>query len=128
MAVVIDNGDVIDGTLNVEAASNSAEAGQALADEFDGHVEVERDAGGRGGVANIVNTGRMREVKEAQVFAFVGKTKFAGQAVELNVGDEQVGLARCAIGEDRTFDVRDDGLNVGFVEAKDGSAVERDAI
>src|SRR5262249_16575643 len=41
---------------------------------------------------------------------------------------EQVGLTGGAVSEDGALDAGDDGLNIGFVEAENGSAVERDAV
>ena len=47
---------------------------------------------------------------------------------EFDIGDDQVGLAGGAIGDDGALDAREDGLHVGLVEAQNGGAVERDAI
>ena len=91
-------------------------------------VEIESDGGSGGGVANIVNAGRMKEVEEAEVFAFVGEAEFAAEALVLDIADDQVGLGGDAISNDGAFDVGDDGLDVGLVDAQDGGAVERYAI
>jgi hypothetical protein len=48
----------------------------------------------------------MGEAEEAEVFALICEAEFALQALELDVADEQVGLARTAIGKDGAFNVR----------------------
>ena len=128
VAVVVNDGDVVDGAFDVEAAADSAEFGKAFADEFGGNVEIERDGCCRGSVADVVNAGRVREAEDAEVVAFVGQAEFAGEAVESDVADDEIGLTGGAVGEDGALDVGDDSLHVGFIEAEDGGAVKRNAI
>src|SRR5262249_6655441 len=128
MAVVIDHRNVVNGTLDVEAAADSAKVGESLADELDGNIEIKGDSSGSGRIADIVDAGRMREAKKAEILPLVGEAEFAGEAAKLDIADKEVGLARCAIGKDGAFDVGNDGLNVGFIEAEDSGAVERDSV
>ena len=70
----------------------------------------------------------MRQTEEAEVLAFEGETKLTRKALKLHVTDDEVRLTRRAISEDGPFDVGDDGLNVGFVEAQDRCSVKRHAV
>src|SRR5450432_4103176 len=70
----------------------------------------------------------MQEAEAAEVFAFESEAELADQAFEFYVADDQIGLAGCAVSNDGALDVRNDGLDVGLVEAKNGGAVKRDAI
>src|SRR5580765_1362240 len=128
VAVVVNDGDVVDGAFDVEATADAAKFGEAFADEVGRDAEIKRHGGSGGGVAYIVDTGRMREAEGAKVFAFIGEAEFAGQAFEANVADDQVGLAGDAISKDGALDAGDDGLNVRLVKTEDGGAVERNAI
>jgi hypothetical protein len=128
VAVVVNDGDVVDGAFDIEAAADAAKFGEAFADEVGRDAEIERHGGSGRGVAYIVDTGRMREAEGAKVFAFVGEAEFAGQAFEANVADNQVGLAGDAISKDGALDTGDDGLDVWLVKTKDGGAIERNAI
>jgi len=58
-----------------------------LADEVARDVEIESDGGSGGGVANIVNAGRMKEAEKAEVFAFVGEAEFAAEALVLDIAE-----------------------------------------
>src|SRR5580693_6662476 len=70
----------------------------------------------------------MHQVEHAEVFASEGKAEIAAEAFEADVADDEVGLAGRAIGNDGALHARNDGLDVGFVEAEDGGAVKRDAV
>src|SRR5690242_6024037 len=128
MAVVVDDGDVVDRALDVETAADAGEAGEAFADQVGRDVQVESYGGRGGGVADVVHSRRMRQAEDAQIIALVSQTEFAAHALQLDVADDQVGLGGSAIGNDGALDVGDDGLDVGFVQAKDGCAVEGDAV
>src|SRR5947209_2570771 len=128
MAIIIDDGDVVDGAFDIETATNAPEVGEALANEFGGDVEIKGHSGSGGGVANVVNARRMRQAENTEVFRFVGEAKFAGEGIQFYIADEEVGLAGSAVGEDGAFDVGNDGLHVGFIEAEDGGTVKRNAI
>ena len=56
------------------------------------------------------------------------RVEFADDAFEFYVADNQVGLTGGAVSNDGALDVRNDGLHVGLVEAKNGGAVKGDAI
>src|SRR5215831_4059041 len=128
MAVIINDGDVVDRALDVEAAADATEFGEAFADQLGGNVEVKSDGGSGGGIANVVDARRMWQTEDAQIFFSVSQAELAGQALELNVADDQVRLARSAVGQNGALHVRNDGLNVWFVDAKDCSAIKGDAI
>src|SRR5215831_3004356 len=128
MAVVIDDGDVVDRTFDVETAADSGKVLQTPANQFGGNVEIEGDGGCGGGVAHVVNARRMRQAEKAEVVAFVGQAELARQTLKLNIADKQVGLARGAIGKNWPLDVRNDGLNVGLIQAEDGRAIEGNAV
>src|SRR5262249_44229532 len=66
--------------------------------------------------------------EEAEIITLIRQAELAARAHELNVADNQVCLRRSAVGDDRALNVRDDGLNVGLVETKDGGAVERHTV
>ena len=70
----------------------------------------------------------MRQLEQAEVVASIGEAELAAQAFQFHVADHQVGLRGDAVGDDRALDVGNDGLDVGLVQAKDGGAVERNAI
>src|SRR5262245_60713230 len=128
MAVVIDDGDVVDRTFDVETAADSGKVLQTPANQCGGNVEIEGDGGCGGGVAHVVNARRMRQTEQAEVVAFVGQAELAGQTLQLNIADKQVGLARGAIGKNWPLDARNDGLNVGLIQAEDGRAIEGNAV
>src|SRR4029077_4439485 len=128
MAVIIDYRDVVDGAFDVEAAADAREFAEAFADQFRGNVEIERDSCCSGGVAHIVDAWRMEELENAEVVAFVGQAKFAAQTFELDVADDEIGLAGSTVGDDRALDVGNDGLDVGLIQAKNRRAVKGDAI
>jgi hypothetical protein len=75
-----------------------------------------------------VNPWGVQQTEQAKVFAAESEAKFAVQAFEINVADHQVGLMGDSVSDNGTFDAGNDGLHVGFVEAKDGGAVKRYAI
>jgi hypothetical protein len=63
VAVVVNDRDVVDRAFDVEAAADPAEVGKPPPDEFRRDVEVQGYRGGGRGVANIVDSGRMRQRK-----------------------------------------------------------------
>src|SRR5690348_2194891 len=128
MAVVVDDRDVVDRTLDIEAPAHTGKSGKTFADEVGRHVEVERDGSRGGGVADVVHSRRMRQAEDAQVIALIGQAEFAAHALKLDIADDQVGLRGRAISNDRALDAGNDRLDVGFVQTKDGGAVKRDAI
>src|SRR5713101_3390054 len=128
MAVIVDHGNVVDRAFNVEAPADSREFAEAIADQLRGHVEVEGDSRCGRGVAHIVDARRMKELENAEVVAFVGQAKFAAQAFELDVADDEIGLAGSAVGNNRALYARDHGLHVRLVQAQNRRAVKRHAI
>src|SRR6516162_2412608 len=128
MAVIVNHGNFVDYALDVEATANAGKFGKAFADQVAGHVEIERDRGCGCGVAHIVDARRMRQVEKAEIFALVGKAEFAGEPLQLDVADDEVGLARSAVSDDRALDLGDNGLNVRFIQAKDRGAVKRNPV
>ena len=92
MAVVVDQGDAVEDAFDFEAATNAGKFGEAGADQIRRDVQRKRDGGRSGGVAHIVNSRRGRQAEESEIFAVIFQAKFAGQAVEFYVGNDQVGL------------------------------------
>src|SRR5260370_34405513 len=70
----------------------------------------------------------MEKLEDAEVVAFVGEAKFAAQAFEFDVADDQVGLARGAVGDDRALHIGNDSLHVGLIKAQNRSTVKGHAI
>src|SRR5712672_924315 len=70
----------------------------------------------------------MEELEYAEVIAFVGQAKFAAQPFQLDVTDDQISLAGCAVSDDRTLHIGNDGLHVRFIEAENRRAIEGHAI
>src|ERR1700730_1008761 len=128
MAIVVDHRDVVDHALNVEASADTREFAEAFADQLCRNVQIERDSSGSGGVAHVVNAWRMEELEYAEVVAFVGQAKFTAEAFELDVGDDEIGLTRSAVGDDRALHVWNNGLHVGLVNAQNRRAVKGHAI
>src|SRR5712671_5052396 len=128
MAVVVDHSNVVHGAFDVEAPTNTRKFAQAFANQFGGNVEIERDCGGGGGVAYIVDARRMEELENAEVIAFVGQAKFAAQSFELDVADDEIGLAGRAVSDDGALYAGNDGLHVGLVEAENRRAIKGHAI
>src|SRR5262249_40050485 len=119
MAVIVDHGDVVDRAFGVEAAADSAQLREALAYQLCRNVEVKRDRCRGSRIADVMDPGRMGQAEQPEVFAFIGEAKFAGESMELNVADKQVGLAGGAVGKDGALDVCDDCLDVRLVETQD---------
>src|SRR5712672_295995 len=128
MAVVVDHCDIVDGALNVEAPTDAGKFAQTFANQFGGNVEIERDRGGGSGVAHVVDARGMEELENAEIVAFVGQPKFAAQPFELDVTDDQISLAGCAVSDDGALHIGNDGLHVGLVEAENRRAIEGHAI
>src|SRR5712672_2048477 len=128
MAVVVDHGNVVDRAFNVEAPTNAGKFAQAFANQFGGNVEIERDRGGGSGVAHVVDARGMEELENAEIVAFVGQPKFAAQPFELDVTDDQISLAGCAVSDDGALNAGNDGLHVGLIEAENRRAIEGHAI
>src|SRR4029077_7499005 len=72
MAVVVDDGDVVDHAFDVEAAADSGEFREAFANQLGWNAEVKGHGGGSGGVATVVDARRMGKLEGAEIFAFVG--------------------------------------------------------
>src|ERR1700681_1642701 len=70
----------------------------------------------------------MEELENTEVVAFVRQAKFAAEPLELDIADDEIGLARSSIGDDRALDVGNDGLHVGLIEAQNRRAVKWHAI
>src|SRR6476660_3806439 len=100
VAVVVDYGDVVDSAFDVETPTDTAKIGEALPDELHRNIEVEGHSSGRTRIADIVDTRRVGKAERSQIFAFVGKAKFARKPVQLDVADQQIGLAGSAISQD----------------------------
>src|ERR1700733_13938520 len=107
MAVVVDHRHVVDDALDVEAAADSGKFAERLANQFRGNIQVQRDGGGGGGVAHIVNARRMQQAEHAEVVALEGKAEFAIQTLEVNVADDQIRLRRNTVSDDRALYQRD---------------------
>src|SRR6476646_11993790 len=70
----------------------------------------------------------MDEVEHAEVVALIGEAKFAAETFHADVADDEIGLRGGSIGDDGALDAGNDRLDVGFLEAKYGGAVKRNAI
>src|SRR5258708_3996949 len=128
MASIVDHGYVVDRAFNVEAPADSRESSEAIADQLRGHIQIKSDRCSSRGVAHVVDARRMKELENAEVVAFVSQAKFAAQAFELDVADDEIGLAGSAVSDDRALDARDDGLHVRLVHAQNRRAVKRNAV
>src|SRR5277367_2499908 len=128
MAVVVDHGDVVHDTLQVEPASHAGKFRESFAYQVSRNVEIKRDRSGRSGVSHVVHSRRMGQAEQAEVFAAVGQAKLAVEAFQLYVADNQVGLARGPVGDDGTLHVGNNGLYVGLIEAQNRGAIERHAV
>src|SRR5262249_52647122 len=80
MAVVVNNSNVGDDAFDVEASPNTRKFCEPLANQIGRHVQIKRDGGRGRGVAHVMNAGRMNQVEDAKVIAFVSKTEFAAEA------------------------------------------------
>src|SRR5260370_17198846 len=118
MAVVIDHGDAIDDALDVKAAAHSGKLDKAFADQVRRNIQVQRDGGGRRGVADIVHAGRVRKLEQAEIFALVSQPELAAQTLQLHVADHQISLARRSIGYDGALHAGYDGLHVRLVDTQ----------
>src|SRR5712692_286890 len=127
MAVIVDHGYVVDRAFNVEAPADSRESSEAIADQLRGHVQIKSDRCRSRGVAHVVDARRMKELENAEVVAFVSQAKFAAQAFELDVADDEIGLAGSAVGNNRALYARDHGLHVRRVQAQSRRALKRHA-
>ena len=81
MAVIVHDRDVVHRAFNVEAAADAGKFRQAFANQVGGDVQIEADSSRGGSVPHIVDAGRMRQLKHAEVVAFVGEAKSAAQAL-----------------------------------------------
>src|SRR5258708_8944663 len=128
MAVVVNQGNPVDGALDVKAAAYACELFEALADQVRGNIQIQRHGSGSGGVADVVNARRSGQTEFSQVVAAIGEAELALEALQFDVADHQVRLARRAVGDDGPLHFREDGLDVRLIEAKNHRAVERHAV
>ena len=128
MAVIVDDGDVVDHTSDVKTAANARKICETFANQVGRNIQVKRDGGCGGSVAHVMNSRRMRQTKQAKILAFVGQAKFAAEAIELDLTDDEVGLAGSAVRNDGALDTGNDRLNVRLIDAEDCRAAERNAI
>jgi hypothetical protein len=70
----------------------------------------------------------MRQLKHPEVVPSISETKLAAEAFELDIADDQVGLARDPVGNDRPLYAGNDGLHVRFVQAQDRCTIEWDPV
>src|SRR5882757_2830629 len=70
----------------------------------------------------------MEELENAEIIAFVGQAKFAPQSFELDLADDQISLAGCAVSDDGALHIGNDCLHVGLVEAENRRAIKGHAI
>ncbi len=116
VAVIVHQRDPIDDALDVEPAAHAGKFLEPHADELARHVQIEAYGCCRRGISDVVDSRGPVEMKTAKVVAAIGQAEGAFQAVQLDLADHQVGLVRYAIGDHRTFDVRDDGLDVRLIQ------------
>src|SRR5690348_17100444 len=128
MAVVVNYRDVVYDAFDVEAAADACKFSEAFANQIAGNVQVERDRRGGRGVADVVYARGVRQIEQAEILAFERETELTAESFQFHVADDQVGLARRAVGDDRALHVRKNGLHVGFVQAKNHGAIKRDAV
>ena len=82
--------------LDVEAAADAGKFREAHANQIGRNIEIEGDGRGGGGVAHVVNSRRRLQMEDAEIVAVIGQAELARQAEQLDVADDQVGLAaRC---------------------------------
>src|SRR5882724_8114874 len=128
MTIVINDGDVIHDALDVKTAAHSGKFGKAFADQVGCNVQIERHGSRGRSVAHIVHARRMSQLEETEIITFIGKAEFAVEPLQLYVADDQVGLARRSISDDRPLHARNYGLHVGLVSTQDCGAVKRHAV
>src|SRR5258708_31533874 len=128
MAVVVNDGDVVDDALDVNAAAHAVKLDKVFADQVSRNIQLQRDSGCRRGVANIVHARRVRKLEQAEIFALISQPELAAQTLQLHVADHQISLARSSVGNDGALHVGNDGLQVGLSDAQDRRAVKRHAI
>src|SRR5438552_780822 len=77
MAIVVNDGNVVDHALDIKAAAHAGKLSETFADQVSGNVQIEGNGGGRRSVANVVHAGRMRQTEQAEVFTSVGELELA---------------------------------------------------
>src|SRR5665213_1497677 len=92
VAVIVDDGDVIDHAFHVKSAADSRKFFEAHANQFGRHVEVTRDRDRGGSVAHIMDSRRAIQMELSEVVAAIAV------ALYLNVPSEliRVGLEEFA--------------------------------
>jgi hypothetical protein len=93
MAVIVNDCNVVDNAFDLEAAADSREFREALADQFSRDAEIEGDRRRRRGVADIVDDRRMRELEDTEILTFVREAELTAEPSELDAADYQIGLA-----------------------------------
>src|SRR5580765_4209689 len=91
-------------------------------------MEIKCNRRSGGGVAHVVDARRMEELENAEVIAFVGQPKFAAQPFQLDVADDEISLAGCAVRDDGALYAGNNRLHVGLVEAENRRPIERHAV
>src|SRR6267378_3595617 len=124
VSVVIDDGDVVHDAFDVKPPAHPGKFSETFADQIRGNIQIERHRSCGRGVAHVVHSRRMSQLEDAEIVAFVREAKLALETLQLYLADDQVGLARRSVGNDRPLYFGKNGLHVGLVNAKNRRAVE----
>src|SRR3990170_932185 len=127
MAVIVDNRDPVDLALDLEAALHAAETPERRTDYLDVDIELSRHGDCGETVIDIVHPGDGK-LEPAEVPAVVRDLEPRAERSERNVLRLIVGLGTHAVRQIPLLNKRDERLNMLFVEAEYGDAVERDLV
>src|SRR6266436_7743035 len=70
----------------------------------------------------------MRQPEQTEVIASVGQPELAAQTLQLDIADDQIGLARRAVRNNGTLHAGNDRLHIGLINTKDRRTVKWHAI
>src|ERR1700676_4983368 len=98
MAVIIDQGDVLDDSLDIETPADPGKFLEPGTNQVRGNVKIERYGSCRSGVAHIVDSRGPVQMKFSKMVAAIGQAECTLEPQQLDFANDEVCLARSAIG------------------------------
>src|SRR5712671_5679543 len=92
MAVIVDQGDVVDHSLDVKPAADAGEFFQTDANQVRRYIQIKRYGGGGGGIPHVVYSRRAVQMKLPQVVPAIRQAEDAFEAQQFDIADHQIGL------------------------------------
>src|ERR1035437_9431553 len=124
VSVIVHDGDAALVAAHLEAAIDSAEGREALADGVGLDIEFHGNGDGGHGIEHVVEAGDTQG-ETADTGGAIADIELAEKRAADDIGGLDIGLRGGAVGDGAAADFGEQALHVGVVEADDGGAVDR---